>query len=40
MVPNMNDTVLWKRGTNDILTAGMYRVTSDKRINILHDDGE
>ncbi|GAB0093954.1 hypothetical protein DMENIID0001_091480 [Sergentomyia squamirostris] len=33
-----NDTVLWRKGPNEILSAGMNRVTMDKRISILHDD--
>ncbi|XP_055693632.1 Ig-like and fibronectin type-III domain-containing protein 1 [Lutzomyia longipalpis] len=33
-----NDTVLWRKGPNEILSAGINRVTSDKRISILHDD--
>lgn len=38
MGPYMNDTVLWKKGPTQILSAGMNRVTSDKRITILHDE--
>ncbi|XP_055528945.1 Ig-like and fibronectin type-III domain-containing protein 1 [Wyeomyia smithii] len=38
MTPYNNDTVLWRKGPNEILSAGMNRVTSDKRISILHDD--
>lgn len=32
-----NDTVLWRKGT-EILTAGINRVSLDKRISILHDE--
>ena len=33
-----NDTVLWKKSTNnEILTAGLNRVTGDKRISVIHD---
>ncbi|XP_062560024.1 Ig-like and fibronectin type-III domain-containing protein 1 [Armigeres subalbatus] len=38
MTPYNNDTVLWRKGPSEILSAGMNRVTSDKRISILHDD--
>ncbi|XP_021707105.1 Ig-like and fibronectin type-III domain-containing protein 1 [Aedes aegypti] len=38
MTPYNNDTVLWRKGPNEILSAGMNRVTGDKRISILHDD--
>ncbi|KAL1395852.1 hypothetical protein pipiens_010938, partial [Culex pipiens pipiens] len=38
MTPYNNDTVLWRKGPNEILAAGTSRVTSDKRISILHDD--
>ena len=34
----MNDTVLWRRGNNDILAAGTNRVTSDRRFRVLHDE--
>lgn len=40
MVPFGNDTVIWRRGHNEILAAGKNRVTSDKRISVLHDDGK
>lgn len=34
-----NDTVLWRnRKTNEILTAGLNRVSGDKRFSILHDE--
>lgn len=33
-----NDTVLWRRGNNDILAAGTNRVTSDRRFRVLHDE--
>lgn len=39
MGPFENDTVIWRKGTN-ILAAGMNRVTSDKRISVLHDEGK
>lgn len=35
-----NDTVIWRKGPHEILSAGVNRVTNNKRINILHDDGE
>lgn len=38
MGPYSNDTVLWRRGADMILSAGMNRVTNDKRISILHDE--
>lgn len=38
MGPYSNDTVLWRRGADVILSAGMNRVTNDKRISILHDE--
>lgn len=38
MGPFSNDTVLWRKGATEILSAGMNRVTNDKRISILHDD--
>lgn len=34
----MNDTVLWRRGNNDILAAGTNRVTNDRRFRVLHDE--
>ncbi|XP_055384146.1 Ig-like and fibronectin type-III domain-containing protein 1 isoform X3 [Condylostylus longicornis] len=34
----LNDTVLWRKGPHEILSAGMNRVTNDKRISILHDE--
>lgn len=34
----MNDTVLWRRGNNDILAAGTNRVTTDRRFRVLHDE--
>ena len=39
MAPFYNDTIIWRRGS-EILSAGMNRVTSDKRISILHEDCE
>lgn len=33
-----NDTVLWKRGNNDIIAAGTIRVTTDRRFRVLHDE--
>ena len=33
-------TVLWKYGQDKILTAGSTRITNDKRLSVLHDDGE
>lgn len=39
MGPFENDTVIWRKGT-EILAAGMNRVTSDKRISVLHDESE
>jgi hypothetical protein len=33
-----NDTVIWRKGPSEILSAGLNRVTNDKRISILHDD--
>uniref|UniRef100_A0A182MDV5 Ig-like domain-containing protein n=1 Tax=Anopheles culicifacies TaxID=139723 RepID=A0A182MDV5_9DIPT len=38
MTPYNNDTVLWRKGPHEILSAGMNRVTGDKRISVLHDD--
>lgn len=35
-----NDTVLWRRGNDDILAAGTNRVTSDRRFRVLHDESE
>lgn len=41
MAPFSNDTVLWRKGPNGtILSAGMNRVTNDKRISVLHDESE
>lgn len=37
MGPYRNDTVLWRKGPNEILAAGLNRVTNDKRISVLHD---
>lgn len=34
----INDTVLWRRGNNDILAAGTNRVTNDRRFRVLHDE--
>lgn len=33
-----NDTVLWRRGNNEILAAGTNRVTNDRRYRVLHDE--
>lgn len=33
-----NDTVLWRRGNNELLAAGTSRVTPDRRFRVLHDD--
>ncbi len=33
-----NDTVIWRKGPSEILSAGLNRVTNDKRISVLHDD--
>lgn len=33
-----NDTILWRKGPSEILSAGLNRVTSDKRISVLHDE--
>lgn len=33
-----NDTVLWRRGNNEIIAAGRNRVTNDKRFRVLHDE--
>lgn len=38
MAPYYNDTIIWRKGPREILSAGMNRVTSDKRISILHED--
>ncbi|XP_049544577.1 Ig-like and fibronectin type-III domain-containing protein 1 [Anopheles darlingi] len=38
MTPFNNDTVLWRKGPHEILSAGMNRVTGDRRISVLHDD--
>lgn len=38
LVPNNNETVIWKRGQSEVLTAGLNRVTNDKRFAILHDE--
>lgn len=39
MAPFSNDTVLWRKGPDGvILSAGMNRVTNDKRISVLHDE--
>lgn len=35
-----NDTVLWKRGNNDIIAAGTSRVTNDRRFRVLHDESK
>ncbi|XP_018795157.1 PREDICTED: Ig-like and fibronectin type-III domain-containing protein 2 isoform X1 [Bactrocera latifrons] len=34
-----NHTVIWKK-SDEILTAGMVRVTSDTRVSVLHDESE
>ena len=36
---NANNTVIWKKA-DEVLTAGMVRVTNDPRISILHDDSK
>ncbi|XP_052873386.1 Ig-like and fibronectin type-III domain-containing protein 1 [Anopheles cruzii] len=36
--PFNNDTVLWRKGPHEILSAGTNRVTGDRRISVLHDD--
>lgn len=33
-----NDTVLWRRGNEEVLAAGTNRVTSDRRFRVLHDE--
>lgn len=38
MGPYKNDTVIWRKGPTEILSAGLNRVTNDKRISILHDE--
>lgn len=38
MGPYRNDTVLWRKGPTEILSAGLNRVSNDKRISVLHDD--
>lgn len=38
MGPFENDTVIWRKG-QEILAANMNRVTADKRVKVLHDDG-
>lgn len=38
MGSHRNDTVIWRKGPSEILSAGLNRVTNDKRISILHDD--
>lgn len=40
MGPHTNDTVLWRKEHGGVLTAGMNRVTNDRRFNILHDECE
>lgn len=35
-----NETVIWRKGPTMILSAGLNRVTKDKRISILHDDAQ
>ncbi len=40
VVRNIGDhTLIWKNARGQVLTAGENRVTTDKRINILHDEG-
>ena len=34
-----NYTLLWKKGTNTVLTAGTVRITADQRYNVIHDEG-
>ncbi|XP_055908191.1 Ig-like and fibronectin type-III domain-containing protein 2 [Eupeodes corollae] len=36
--PYLNNTVLWRKGSREIMSAGMNRVTKDKRIRVLHDE--
>lgn len=38
MNPYTNDTVIWRKGPNEVISAGKNRVTSDRRITILHDE--
>lgn len=33
-----DDTVLWRRGNNEIISAGTNRVIADKRFRVLHDE--
>lgn len=40
MNPYANETVIWRKGPNEILSAGKNRVTGDKRITILHDESK
>ena len=40
MNPYTNDTVIWRRGSKEIISAGRNRVTADKRITILHDESK
>lgn len=35
-----SDTVIWRHEHDGVLSAGMNRVTSDKRISVLHDECE
>ena len=34
-----NRTLLWKYGTQKVLTAGTVRITPDTRFSVLHDKG-
>ncbi|XP_055857089.1 Ig-like and fibronectin type-III domain-containing protein 2 [Episyrphus balteatus] len=36
--PYLNNTVLWRKGSKEIMSAGMNRVTQDTRIRVLHDE--
>ncbi|XP_026479824.1 uncharacterized protein LOC113386249 [Ctenocephalides felis] len=38
--PGGADTVLWKTGRGQVLTADSARVTNDRRISVLHDEGK
>lgn len=40
MNPYANETVIWRKGQNEILSAGKNRVTGDRRISILHDESK
>lgn len=38
--PGGADTVLWKTGRGHVLTADAARVTNDRRVSVLHDEGK